>query len=64
MMQGLDGIVNDKKLNDAMDIIIDPGAAVGVDRKWKKIRQKFGKALGKGQVDKAFGTNKKSNKKN
>ena len=55
MIQGVNGIVSDKKLQDAINIIIDPGKVIGANKVFKQMK-KFGKSLKKGQIDKAFGT--------
>ena len=57
MMQGMNGIINDKKLVTAMDIIVDPGRAIKADKALKKLK-KLSKSIGKG-VKNAFTKKKK-----
>ena len=58
MMQGLDGIISDKKLNKAIDILIDPAKAVKADKTLKSLKKTF-KNLKIGKNAKKFGTNAK-----
>ena len=44
MMQGLDGVINDKKLNKAIDTMMDPGKALKANKSLKKLK-KFGKSI-------------------